>query len=381
MKRKSKYKIMGDEIININLKPGLYLEKTLVNLICTPAQKKEYYKRGRFPNSQKQNMFWNRLSRYCEFEYIAGKYKIKHVFDSPITDSEIRIHKGIYQYLAPLILDIVLKNTDNNKSIVTSFALARDSDLINRNYGYMKARQDAVVTDLQIPKTTVFEYFINTDSRIDDYIEQCVKYLESLNCILYEKVYLIAVEGKLSSEGAEKAINVECQIDCHRASENEVSLYANLVDEASRAAGVVNASDRFYGKTGAKYKAILDKLLEQNGIRYMVRAFQLYRVNADRCRKILATFNDKSLDERRRDIGAVFKVIIDGNAEKRSAERPRADKNFIENFKNLSEITLLYGAEDIRPKMPSAKSYKDIMADKANNIQINYNEYTVINYK
>ncbi len=353
------------------------MEQTLVDKICTPAQKSEYSKRGKFPNTQKQNMFLNRLSRYCDYEYDAEsrKYKVLRIFETPVTDVEIKLHKGIYQYLAPLILAQVISNEQSRFSLVTSYDFAQDAFLVNRNYGYMKARQSAVVTDMKIPKATVAEYFTNTDSRIDDYIERCVKYLAALNCIFFDQIHIIAVDDNMEAKSADGVIHVEQIIDRHKATKKELENYARIVDQASIAAGVKKAADRWYGKTGSLYKTELDTLLKAEGIKYVIKGFELYRINLERCKQLFQTFNDKTLDERKHEIGAVFKLfVVDANAEKRSESRPKADKNFLENFKNLSEITLPYDAEDIRPFMPSAKSFKDVMREKAGNLPIEYKE-------
>lgn len=379
MRQKTKSNL-GDEIINnINLQARVYLEKSLVELICTAAQKREYNKRGKFPNSQKQKLFFSRLSRYCEYEHDpeSRKYKITRVFESPITDAELKLHKGIYQYLAPLILAQVISDEKNRMSLITSYDLARDTYMVNRNYGYMKSRQNSVVTDIKIHKSTVLEFFTNTDSRIDDYVEQCIKYLATLNCIFFDQIHIIAVDEELSVKNEGKKIKVNQAVNRHKATQKELENYASIVDKASVIAGVVNASDRWYGKTGVLYKAALDSLLKAEGIKYVIKGFELYRINMDRCKYILQTFKDKTLEDCKQEIGTVFKYIVDSNAEKRSADKPRADKDFIENFKNLSEITLLYDAEDIRPYMLSAKSYQDLMQERAQNIQIDYSESTI----
>ena len=102
MSKKSKTAKGDGAIKSINLNRGQYSEITLVDKICTAAQKRSYYKKEKFPNSKQREMFLERLSCYCDFEYDPNtkKYKIKEVFKYPRTAAEIKIHKDIYQYLA-----------------------------------------------------------------------------------------------------------------------------------------------------------------------------------------------------------------------------------------------------------------------------------------
>jgi hypothetical protein len=73
----------------ILLKPGKYGESTLVDMLCTEAQKRDYHKRERFTGTRQRTAFHNTLSKYCEFEQIHDldqkQYKIKKVFEFPRT--------------------------------------------------------------------------------------------------------------------------------------------------------------------------------------------------------------------------------------------------------------------------------------------------------
>ena len=69
MSKKPK-KIKGDEAIkSIDLKRCQYSECTLVDKICSAAQQKSYHKKEKFASSKQREMFLDRLSCYCEFEY------------------------------------------------------------------------------------------------------------------------------------------------------------------------------------------------------------------------------------------------------------------------------------------------------------------------
>ena len=92
----------GDESIKrIDLETVLYDESTLVDKVCTAAQKKTYHKKEKFANNKQRSMFVERLSQYCEFAYDsdAKKVNVKKIFEYPKTRAELKIHDGIYQFL------------------------------------------------------------------------------------------------------------------------------------------------------------------------------------------------------------------------------------------------------------------------------------------
>ena len=98
----------------------------------------------------------------------------------------------------------------------------------------------------------------------------------------------------------------------------------------------------------------------------MCRAFELWRVDEQQCKNILRSFNDKTIDQRRQEIGVVLKAIMDTNAEKRLEKNAALGSNYIEQFKRLSDITLLYGADDVMKLLPSAQSkdYQKTMQER-----------------
>lgn len=314
------------------------------------------------------------LERYCTYEIDAttGKYKIKQVYEYPKTSAEMKIHRGIYQYLTPLILDRVINaDNDSKKSFYTSLDIAKEVCMFNENYSVMKYQQDAVVNDIQIPRSTVFEFFMNTDNRMDDYIRRCIKYLENMNCVIYNEVHIVKTADKTAVVNGDEVL-IEDAGDKHKASDDEMKLYTDLVNLASIEAGVKTNAEKWYGKTSTIYKKELSKLLGENNIEFVIRGFELWRVNKNRCEEILETFKDKTILQRKKEIGAVFKIMMDNNAKNREPNRLAFDSRYIENFTSLTDITLPYGAEDILPRLPSAKTYEAKMQEKAGKMRIRY---------
>ena len=107
-------------------------------------------------------------------------------------------------------------------------------------------------------------------------------------------------------------------------------------------------------------------MMKEHGILFVCRAFELWRVDEEQCKNILRSFNEKTIDQRRQEIGVVLKAIMDTNAEKRLEKNAALGSNYIEQFKRLSDITLLYGADDIMKLLPSAQSkdYQKTMQER-----------------
>lgn len=351
----------------VRLKRGEYNETTLVDKICTDTQKRSYHRKDKFASGKHQSMFLDTLARYCEYEYDAEKkkYIVTDVFSYPKSLSDAKIHKGIYQYLAPLILYRVLYGDESKKrkATITSMDLAAEISIINKNYNTMKFNQDAVNIDMQIPQQIVSEYFNKADNRIDDYIRQCIKYLVSMNCIIYNETHMIATMPE-ETEVDGKTIYLKPG-EIRRATDEEMKLYSKLVEKASRKAGIRNSSEKWYGKKAAKYNSELTSLLEQNKIWFVCRAFELWKSDTQRCKETLKSFSDMTISQREKEIGLVLKLILDTNAENRAGKKQMCD-NYIEHFKNLSDITLNPEAKDVRDQLPSAnkKSYQEKAQEK-----------------
>ena len=57
----------------VRLKRGEYNEVTLVDKICTDAQKRSYHRKEKFASGKHRSMFLDTLSRYCDYEFDAEK--------------------------------------------------------------------------------------------------------------------------------------------------------------------------------------------------------------------------------------------------------------------------------------------------------------------
>ena len=329
----------------------------MVDKVCSEAQRRSYHNKEQFASGKHKSMFLDSLARYCDYEYDPQnkRYVVTEVFAYPKTLSDAKIHKGIYQYLAPLILCEILYGDmcKDRKAVITSMDLAKTVEMVNGNYNNAKYNQDAMQTDLGFSQGVVGEYFNKADNRIDDYIRQCIKYLVSMNCVICNETHMIGLAPKSAEiEGGQIQFEPE---RIKKASDEEMKLYSKLVEKASRRTKIVSDREKWYGKKAARYNSELTRLMKENGIMFVCRAFELWKVDEKRCKDILRSFADKTIDERKREIGTVLKCIMDANAENRMGKNQSLGNDYLEQFKRLSDITLLYDAPDVMNELPSAK--------------------------
>lgn len=359
----------------IKLSRIVYNESSLVDKICTEAQRKTYHKKERFTGGSTQKAFWDKLSCYCDYDYDpqTKKYKIIDIFEYPKTVAEAKIHKGIYQYLTPMMLNELLfgKESKDRRLVFTALDLAKTIAMVNNNYNTVKYHQDEAHIDLGFSKTVLSEYFNKADNRIDDYIRRCIKYLQTMNCIIYNEVHMI---GFLQKEFPleDGRIVVEENRVVRVATKDEMDLYSRIVEEASNRAKIKNNDEKWYGKKAAKYNAELTKLLNKHGIEFVCRAFEIYKVDEKRCKEILKSFADKTLEQRKYEVGYVLSAMMDTNAEIRLIKNPSLGNDYLDQFKRLSDIVMIADAPNILPMMPSINNNPQDRLKKKYGYEIEY---------
>jgi len=188
-----------------------------------------------------------------------------------------------------------------------------------------------------------------------------------MNCVIYNETHMIRTFPKQAEIENGHVIVEPSQV--RRATDDEMKLYSKLVDRASKKAGIENEQEKWYGKKAAKYNKILTALLKDNNIMFVCRSFELWRVDTDKCKYLMKEFaKDMTIEQRKQEIGVVLKTMMDSNAEKRLLKNPALGTDYLEQFQKLSDITLLYDADNIMKQLPSAKnkSTQEMMQDKFN---------------
>ena len=365
----------------MGLQKRVYSEKTLVNKLCSAAQKQSYMKKERFQGKKQRSMFLDKLSAYCDYEYNPEKktYTVTKIYDIPKTTAQDRLHKGIYQFLAPLILNEIINHVgENYKVTLTVFNLAKKITMVNSNYDVLKFNMESLSNELEIPFYEMREYFNKTDLRIDEYLRRCINYLRNENCIIANEIYLIQTydeDIELENHTRGKIAVITRKKEKHKASDEEIKLYANLVKEASRRSEAYTNYEQWYGKNAKRFTRELKRLFKEHNIEHICKAFEMWCVDLDKCKRMLDEYiQNFSLDKYKKMLGEKFKQSIDKNAKNRAEKKSLLDTDYIEHFKELSSLTILQDSDDIRKKLKSWKSKPERLLEKAHKINVEYHE-------
>jgi hypothetical protein len=354
------------------LKKGKISEEALVEKLCTNNQYLYYRNKNKFQGGIQKKTFLQKLSRLCDYEYNEDEktFFIKEIYKYPKPIVLPKLKDGIYQHLAPLILnDIVNHHDKNNKTIITSIGVAHEVEMINRNYDKVKYNIDTACYDLNLPFYTMAEYFDKADTAIRYYIKKCLQYLKDGNYIILHDIFIICTfinnKDLMNSD-----YSIKRKEDVHLASDEEMKVYSSCVGIASRYAGIEKDNEKYYGRKSKKFQDKLKDLLFAKNIKYVYQGFEMYYTDLERCKNLLNEFNDMPLDMRKNNLCEVFKYILNFNAKTRFDKGKIFDEEYLKHFETLSDITILKDAEDILPKLSSYKTKEDKIQDEIDNIKI-----------
>lgn len=356
----------------IKFRRGLVSEDKLVSMLCTEKQYLDYCKKGRFTSGTTKNTFLTKISQYCEYEYDKENkmFQITNIFDCPKSSSLVKMQAGIYRYMAPIILHAMIYKCDkNNKITIPTSGFARMIYMINENYNVVKYNQSETSTDLEMEINTISDFLQRTDGAISYYISQCLKYLQSDNYIISNRNHIICT---ISEEFTSSDSNITKRIveDVHVASDEEMDMYRDCHDIASKRAKIKKLNECYFGKKSLLYQKVLKQEFKRKNIKYVCNGYDLYCVNKNRAKILLSEFEERSMEENALLLSMEFKNMLITNAEKRVSELDEEDLFYCPAFEKLSDITIIKGVEDIKPKLTSLKSAEEKLSEMSDQYSV-----------
>ncbi len=261
--------------------------------MCTEAQRRAYHKKEKFRDNKARDTFLDRLACYCDFKSVpnTNKYDIR-VFAHPKTNAEKALHKDIYQYLTPLLLDKIVNSEHERESTFTVYQLIKSTHLTNRNYFPCKFAQNVVSDGLQIPSETVSDYFDKTDYSLNYRLKQCLSYLSQTGCIFFNEIYLVKKVDFVDVAVNLNGVKTKGKSDIHKASKDELTLYAQLLESVDKELDIKSNQERWFSRKAKSYHDHLSYLLHEHNIAYFTKGFEVYRIHKERCKDILDSFKD-----------------------------------------------------------------------------------------
>ncbi len=274
---------------------GTISEKELVELFGTPSAKKSYEENNHFVSRWKKKTL-DRASRCCLITDNGNRtYKIESVYEYQIPSQFSKMNKSLYQYITPLILDILTKGHDeNNKITLTIGKWAREINMVNHNYNLVKYNKEGTSKSIAYELEIINDFYNRSDDMIERYITKTLDYLKSSGHIIWREVYYILQEHSVNTDtiNTDGNIVVDIQLEQHLASDKEMEFYSKCIKIADEKANIKNASERYYSKKSKLWNRVLKEELYTRKIKLVYKAYQAYYINLDKCKNLLKLFNN-----------------------------------------------------------------------------------------
>ena len=336
------------ETLNI----GIISEEQLVDIFSTTSQKNKYYELNKFSGANKTTLL-TEANRWCNINDLGNRqYEITEVFKYPKHKSLTKAKKGLYQYITPLILTNLIEGHDkNNKITLTIGKWARQIQMINHNYNLIKYNRCNASNELKLKIESIDEFYDKSDSMINDYITNTLKYLDQMGLIIWRKVNVIRKEiinpnNLIVTES--NNIITDLTIECHQASEEEMDYYARCIEIADKEANITNKSERYYSSKSNHYNSVLIRELNKQNIKMIYSTYEVYYIHLDKCKDILTEFENTEQTQLIEKFNKEFSEMLLNNAD------IRFDKNtykyltkgyenkddFKYDFSNLCDIVI-----------------------------------------
>jgi hypothetical protein len=367
------------------LETGNMKTKDIVDIFGTQTLKKKV-EGGYVLSGRDKNLLVEKAKKYCDIESLGkGKFIIHKVYGIKNDSLVLPLKKGLYQYLAPIILNKLLHEQDHNYKITLPFlGWARQFEIINANYSFIKNHQYESSRDLQIDQDIMFEYFERIDDCIKYYLNECLSILgnkKGLDLIDYDCVTMV-VKGERREEEEKGFKDIVCVSNPPEViSDYDHKFVIDCENQARLEAGIESPKEKFYGAKSLLYKDTLKKLLAQRQIKYTFTAYNIFCKNKEGVRDVIEKFgleemdfnqfildfNDKFVDyiQTKAKIrqNKEIKKSNDEDIDQRFLKKHRLMENYMEEMKRLTDITVRHDADNIRDSITVKDSVYAIMQD------------------
>lgn len=336
------------ETLNI----GIISEEQLVDIFATTSQKNKYYELNKFSGANKTTLL-TEANRWCTIKDLGNRqYEIIEVFKYPKHKSLTKAKKGLYQYITPLILINLIDGHDkNNKITLTIGKWARQIKMINHNYNLVKYNRCNASNELKLKIESIDEFYDKSDSMINDYITNTLKYLDQMGLIIWRKVNIIRKEiinpnNLIVTEN--NNIITDLTIECHQASEEEMDYYARCIEIADKEANITNKSERYYSSKSNHYNSVLIRELNKQNIKMIYSTYEVYYIHLDKCKDILNEYENIEQAQLIEKFNKEFSEMLLNNADirfdkntyKYLAKGYENKDDFKYDFSNLCDIVI-----------------------------------------
>lgn len=317
------------------IKLGKYTEEKLVQAFGTPAQIKKWKEENRFIGSAKST-FLKRANKYAKIKDMGNNtYYVSKIYDYPIPTNFDKMNSSLYQYIIPLLLDRVQKDT---VQLNYSFGKwARELKMVNSNYSLIEYNKETAAKILEKDVNRLYDYYRRTDEMIEYYFSKAFDYLDSLTYFSHQNSYMIIKESITEAEiQGDGDILLEVTLESSRlATEEEIQIYNKCVAVADTEAEINHVNERYYSHKAKKWHEILNTELRQYNIVKVYKCHQLYITHPDGCIALRDMFGKKSEKTLIKKLTDEFADKITENAEKRN-DSPE----YVQFFSDMCDLVI-----------------------------------------
>lgn len=139
------------------------------------------------------------LARYCNFEKVGHRIKIKEIYDIPIEKVENRGRsesRNIYGKLIQLLITDLLAKYKGHLSISRSMLL-RSISMVNSNYSICGENISKLSRYIDAEEAVVYDFYNTSNSNFKNAIETALNNLMDKRIIIYDRVTKVREQGSV----------------------------------------------------------------------------------------------------------------------------------------------------------------------------------------
>lgn len=336
-----------NEIIYTLTKPRSLSEKRLVEIFATIPIKERYESQKRFTGSDKKRVL-ERARNFCVIKDCGNRhYYISKVYENPPPLNFGKMNNDIYQYLCPIILNII--TSDNYKEeAIKLYKWAIMTKIINENYYYVKDYPCTAMNQFYINPKSFHDFYTRCESAIEYYIPKAFKYLQDADLIIFNEVYYYKPDKSIIEVSGEKykAVKVPKPI---RATADDVQFYFDCMKNADIDVDIQKSKERYFGSKSKIYKNTVSKKLAERDILYFYKTYECRVVNKDRCIAVMEMFDFNDIYTK---LNQIFTEKLLGNAaNSRKNDQEENRTEYLGDFADMCDITINHKTESVKERL------------------------------
>lgn len=317
----------------INIKPGRYSEKRIVEIFGTGKQKESYHTNGKFVSGTKRAVL-SIASKYCIIKDLGHRwYSVKRLDGYLLPQKWKKLNTGFYRYLMPYLINDFIESRKDNIDLY-AIRWASKIGLLNKNYFLLEGRNDpSTRRELSSYEGLVTDVYSRINHTINYHFQYIIDCLSKEHVIQTQEIYFV-----LTRENDGNTSLYNC-----RAATNEDLLIRDKCRSIADSVGQPN-SQTWY--------SIYYHVLHAHNISFFRKGYKISYIDKEKCEFLLKECACSINDETIQEMTEYFISYLTRNAQKRLAKEPAEYcEGYCEAYQRVCEILI----------SPAAKIYYEYL--------------------